>query len=54
LLFPTIAEHESHLVDDCIEMAVKIKQLETQYQLGYATRIRTGANDKTAWVEYGT
>ena len=29
-LFPTIAMHEAHLVDDCIEMALKIKKLEKE------------------------
>lgn len=48
-LFPTIAIHEAHLVDDCISMAMRIKELENKRLPTYDTIITTGTECKTTW-----
>ena len=47
-LFPTIAMHEAHLVDDCISQAIRIKELETG-QKGYTVEVETGTSGKTIY-----
>ena len=50
-LFPVHAMHTAHLVDDCIEMAIKIRELEEKQPcIQFATKIITGSNAKTVWV----
>lgn len=50
LLFPTIAMHEAHLVDDAISMASRLREFEGNIKESvFETNIITGSNCKTTW-----
>ena len=52
LLFPTIASHMSHLVDDLIDLEVKNLLVHTPESCNYAVQIATGTVAETIYREY--